>query len=96
MNQKFKLDAQKPRWDLVDLESMEGVAKVLEYGTRKYSAHSWKNVEPERYFGALMRHLTKHQAGEEVDKESGLTHLDHAMCNLMFLVWFHKKKDTNK
>ena len=41
-------------------------------------------------FACLMRHLAAWQRGEEVDAESGLPHLAHAMCNLRMLTLFSK------
>ena len=40
----------------------------------------WSNV-----INSLLRHINAFRAGEDFDKESGLLHLDHAMCNLVFL-----------
>ena len=37
-----------------------------------------------------MRHLIAWSNGEDNDKESGLSHLGHAACNIMFLL--HMKK----
>lgn len=90
-----KHDNGKPRWDLVILSVVAGIAKVLTFGANKYSANSWQKVEDaeRRYFAALMRHLTAYQSGENEDPESGLSHLDHAACNIMFLRHFEK---TNK
>jgi len=34
----------------------------------------------------MYRHLNSHHAGEYFDQESGLTHLAHAACNLIFLM----------
>ena len=88
-----KDDLGKPRWDLVPLAVIEQIAKVLTFGAAKYGANSWQRLEDaqSRYFAALMRHLTQWQSGEHIDKESGLPHLAHAACDLMFLLWFEIK-----
>jgi len=39
-----------------------------------------------RYVGALYRHLEAWRDGEEVDTESSMPHLWHAMTNLAFLI----------
>jgi hypothetical protein len=90
-----KFDKEKLRWDLIDYKQIEKLAKVLTMGAAKYSPDNWKKVEPfnDRYFAALMRHLVAWRNGETVDPESGQSHLDHAMCNIMFLMW---KEDENK
>ena len=86
-----KYDAGKPRMDLVLRGFPQGlleVAKVLTFGANKYAAHAWKNVPNavSRYEAALLRHLIAHSKGEVVDPESGLPHLAHAACNMMFLL----------
>jgi hypothetical protein len=50
---------------------------------------NWKHVRPlrKRYFGALMRHMTAWYDGEKKDPESGKSHLAHAGCCLLFLMW---------
>ena len=82
-----KYDEGKIRWDLVPFKELEGVAKVMTFGAQKYPANSWKGVEKERYTAALMRHFVAYMDGEEIDPESGLTHMAHLMCNAVFIEW---------
>lgn len=87
----MKFDADKPRMDLIEPEFLEGLAKVLTLGASKYAPNSWKTdvSEPERrYYAAALRHLLAWKKGEKTDHESGLSHLYHAACNLMFLGYF--------
>ena len=74
------------------VKALEGCVEVLTFGAEKYARENWKKVPDgkNRYFAALMRHLTAWQNGEKVDPESGKSHLDHAMCNLYFLKNFDK------
>lgn len=39
-----------------------------------------------------MRHLFAYLKGEDCDKESGLRHIDHIMCNSMFLSYMDRNK----
>lgn len=88
-----KHDADKPRWDLLPLDIVEEVVKVLTYGAKKYAPNNWKQVSPkERYFAAAMRHIAAWHNGERIDRESGCLHLACAICSLIFLIW-HDKKD---
>jgi hypothetical protein len=46
---------------------------------------------------ALERHIEAHQSGEKFDKESGQSHLDHAICDLLFLKYFElRDEEANK
>jgi hypothetical protein len=40
-----------------------------------------------------MRHLVAYQSGEEIDPESGKSHLAHAQCCLIFLAWVDKNHE---
>ena len=85
-NQVAKADHGKLHLSWVPRGINEAVAMVREYGTNKYGdPDNWKNVEPERYHEAALRHV---EAAREnpcaIDPESGLPHLWHAACNLAF------------
>lgn len=95
---EMKFDNDKPRMDLIEPEFLEGVAKVLTHGASKYAPDSWKTEvsEPERrYYAAMLRHLVAWKKGEKIDPESGLSHLHHAACNLMFLGYFDKQPSVD-
>lgn len=85
-----KNDLGKLRFDLVDADFEEQLAKVITYGANKYAPDNWKKVEDpvNRYYAALRRHLAAWRKGEKVDPESGLNHLAHVAANVMFLMHF--------
>ena len=85
-----KYDAGKPMYGLIPADALEEVVKVLTYGAMKYNEpidqENWRHVptpQP-RYFNAAQRHLWADKRGEEIDSESGLYHLAHAISSLMF------------
>lgn len=83
-----KYDAGKSRMALLPPRALKEVARVLTYGAQKYDEHNWKkleNLEP-RYMDALLRHVFDYLSGEELDEESGLSHLAHAVCCLLFVL----------
>ena len=85
--QEAKADSGKPRLTLVPREIIFSIARVREYGNRKYgSADNWKQVEPERYRDAAFRHFLSYLDDPDgTDEESGLPHLWHLACNIAFL-----------
>jgi hypothetical protein len=96
-NQTYKADSGKTRLDLVSPTFIEAVGKIRTFGVQKYGdGDSWKKVEPQRYMAALLRHINAYRMGEEIDKESGMSHLWHAACNLMFLIDLDERKDTKR
>ena len=85
-----KHDQDKPLWNLLPWDSVKEVVDVLTFGAKKYEPENWKKVPDarNRYFAAAMRHLTAWWEGEKLDPETGLSHLAHAVCCLLFLIWF--------
>lgn len=82
----------KPKLQLLKMNSLAGIAKVREFGMKKYGDNSgWETVPPDEFIGAALRHLYKHLEGERYDDESGLEHLHHAMCSLMLASEILKK-----
>ena len=90
LNSGKKYDNGKTRWDLIPWKQFKQVADVLTYGAKKYDDENWKSVDNEkrRYFSASMRHLTAWIDGEKIDEESGKSHLAHAICCILFLMFF--------
>jgi hypothetical protein len=89
-----KKDHDKPMWDLLPYNQISKIVDVFTFGASKYGPYRWKKVENarERYFAAMMRHLTSWWEGEKYDSESGYHHLAHAGCCLLFLMWFDEEK----
>lgn len=90
-----KYDEGKSRMDLIPLDAIENIGKILGMGAQKYGENNWQDLPNfwNRYKGALLRHLAAIDRGEILDQESGLPHIDHALCNAVFLSWgFHHGK----
>ena len=83
-----KADNGKPHPSYVPVEIIEAIMRVREYGTAKYhDPDNWKTVERERYHEALLRHILRAWTDPyAVDPESGLMHIEHAACNIAFLL----------
>lgn len=89
----MKLDHGKTRLDLLPTGPLRAIADVLAYGAIKYTEDGWKEVEPRRYYAAALRHLFAWRDGERCDPESGLPHLAHAGCCVLFMLWSDLKGD---
>jgi hypothetical protein len=66
------------------------VVQVLEFGAKKYAPDNWKHVEGHRYDDALLRHVQAYMGGEMNDPETGLHHLAHATCCILFKIYLDK------
>ena len=88
----LKYDAGKPPMMLLDRYALEQTALVLAYGREKYAAHNWrKGIEVSRLLDAAVRHIYASDE-EHLDVESGLPHLAHAMCCIMFALRMTKDR----
>jgi len=82
-----KDDADKVRWDLLPVRALHSVAEVLTFGVRKYDENNWQHVRPtRRYYRAALGHIYARALGEYNDPETGLPHLAHAACCILFLL----------
>lgn len=89
-----KEDAEKERWDLLPYDALGDVVRVLTHGAKKYGPENWRDVPfwKSRYFSAALRHVTAYWRGQERDEETGLPHLSHAICCLLFLASKEKER----
>ena len=89
-DQTAKADAGKAMLTLVPRKIIWAIAKIREYGCKKYASGgegNWKKVEVERYRDAMYRHwLAYLDDPHGVDHESGLPILWHCACNLALLI----------
>lgn len=76
-------------WHLVDFRALEPMVRVLAYGMRKYSADNWKKgLSLTEIRDSFIRHMKEWNSGQEIDPESGESHIGHMMCNLLFYAYF--------
>lgn len=90
MTQGRKDDAGKPMYRLIPTRGLACIVNVLTFGAQKYDPGNWKDVPNarDRYADAMLRHIFAWLDGEILDPESGLHHLGHAGCCLLFLLHF--------
>jgi hypothetical protein len=70
------------------------VVKILGFGAGKYGRNNWMQLENAqvRYTNACLRHYAAYQSGEIHDPETGMPHLAHCLCNLVFLIHFAREE----
>lgn len=85
--QAAKHDTGKVPLSLLPYAAILEEAKVFNFGAKKYSRWNYLNgFETSRLMDACMRHLFAWHWGEDIDPESGLSHLAHARCCLGMLM----------
>lgn len=93
-----KFDSNKPQWSLLPFEALEEVVEVLTSGAKKYAPDNWKYVPDAdaRYMDAAFRHMAQYMQGHKYDDETGNNHLAHAVCCLLFKLWFDRQQELNE
>jgi len=87
----LKFDEDKLPVNLLSSEALLQTAAVMKFGADKYNEHNWRaGFAWSRPLAAAMRHIMAFNDGEDKDPESGLSHLAHAACCIMFLLEFEK------
>lgn len=90
---KDSLSIDKLMMSLLEPKFQQEVAAVLTFGAKKYGTDNWKKcTDKQLYQDALLRHIYSWLSGEECDPETGISHLAHAACNLMFLRWMEENE----
>ena len=78
----------KPVLSLVPRGIVEAVARVREFGNKKYgNPDGWKMMSKQDYWEACLRHAEAARNNvDAVDSESGLLHIEHLACDLSFIL----------
>jgi hypothetical protein len=73
---------------LIPPSAMEQVAWVHKLGAAKYGEANWRKtgVCASTYVNAILRHLNAWRDGEDLDPESGFSHLAHIACSCNILM----------
>ena len=96
VNEGRKDDLGKTRFELLPSDALEEIAKVLTHGAKKYADRNWeRGINWSRCFGACMRHLWSWWRGHDLDAETGLSHLAHAGCCVLFMLAYQLRGMTD-
>lgn len=85
---KGAIGATKVPLGLIPPHAMEQTAWVHKLGADKYGAWNWREtgVCASTYVNAILRHLNAWRDGEDLDPESGISHLAHVACSANILM----------
>lgn len=78
-NPKRAFGVRKPSAQFIPPVAIIEESAVMALGAAKYGAFNWQDdpVDATTYYSAAMRHLLQWFSGEDVDAESGASHLAH-------------------
>ena len=88
----------KPHTDKNDIyrkyaDLLTEIAQVMQFGTIKYARENWAlGGSVIKLLTACERHLLT-WSYDSLDKESGQSHLAHALCNISFLLFYKSRPD---
>jgi len=88
-----KADQGKPPMTAIDPGFLTSLAAVLKYGDDKYGRLNWQGLTVERLMDAHQRHTMAFLSGEDLDTDTGESHLIHAARCLMMVNWVTKHKE---
>lgn len=95
-----KHDDGKTQYQHLSPKFIKEMAEITTQGALKYGGGNYLKGDEKalmRIYDALMRHLQAWCSGEEVDVESGKSHLSHVACNAMMIYALeHKLKLTGE
>lgn len=88
LDPKGAAGALKTPLSLIPTSAMNETALVHKFGAGKYGAYNWRDtgVSATTYVNAIMRHLNAWRDGEDIDEESGLSHIAHIACSCNILM----------
>lgn len=85
----LRKDEGKPRTDLIPTDALLELSKLYAVGATKYADRNWERGMPfSKVYGPLTRHLFKWWMGENIDSESGLSHMTHVAWNAIALMTY--------
>ena len=85
LTEAMKNDAGKGGFEFLPMDALQSINEVLRFGAQKYAPHNWeKGFSWVRLGNAILRHTFAWMSGEMTDAETGLPHLAHAGCMVLF------------
>lgn len=99
-NESIKNDRKddKVMMELLPWPELEEVGKVYTAGAKKYGPNKWQNLPDgyQRYKGAMLRHLTELEKGNDIDPETGCLHAAQIVWNAIAMLHCKMKEMSLK
>lgn len=99
MSEAERYNEGKPAMGYLPLDLLDGAARVMEYGARKYEAENYRKGYSNLYspLSSLIRHVAELQRtiatedldgekGHLLDSESGQAHVHHVITSALLLI----------
>lgn len=86
-NPKDSIGTKKVPFSTISWPVLAEVGNAMLEGSRKYGRHNYRiaGVRASVYFDASIRHLSAWWEGENIDPDSGLSHITKAIAGLIVL-----------
>lgn len=86
-NPKDAVGTKKPPMSVVSAPVLMELGTGMLEGALKYGRHNYRvsGVRASVYYDASMRHLMRYWEGEDIDPDSGLSHITKAIASLVVL-----------
>lgn len=91
----IKFDQDKIDWSILPIGASEEIIKVFKFGEAKYARGNFlegDGLEYSRVINSLLRHVHAFMRGEDLDPETGISHIAHAGCNIYMLLTYELNK----
>ena len=88
LDPKCDAGAKKTPLHLLSPHACAETAHVLALGAEKYREWNWRSnrIKCSTYVGAIKRHLDAWWDGDEIDPESGRSHMAHILASAMIVL----------
>lgn len=86
-NPKKKYGDAKTGLSCVPVSVLNELGAAMKEGADKYGAYNWRcsEIEAETYYNSTMRHMMQWWDGEDIDADSGISHVSKAIAGLFVL-----------
>jgi len=86
-NYKRVAGLKKRQYQHTPVQVLNEIADSLSEGADKYGTYNWRfeRLHYSDYYSSTLRHLLAWYSGEDIDQESGLSHITKAIAGLVVL-----------